>query len=1066
MLKNIIQKILIVFFVINLLLSYKTYDVYAKAQINFKNITIEDGLVQGTVETLFQDSKGYIWIGTNDGLCRYNGYEFKVYRMEEDSENSLINNYILDIKEDVDGNIWVATTDGLSRIHSNGQSITNYADDKQKGNLSNANINTILITKDNNILIGTADGLNIYNKDNDSFDIIFNDNKLVSSYIETLAEDSEGNIWVGTDNGISKINLQTGESISIQHNESLNSISDNEIYKLYYDNKGYIWVGTVNSGACKINLANNEVTRYSNVKNDENSLGGNFIKNFLRDRSGNMWIATENGLSKYNDKNDLFTTFKNKIYDRNSLVDSNVFSLIQDETGLIWIGTYAGISIFNPESEIQHYKSDPFDNTTISNNMVTALYEDKDGETWVGTKYSGIDILNREKDKIINIGTSSDNNILGTDDVYDIVGNENNIFIATNKGITRIDKERKEYKNYTEKDNEFYKCVRSLLYDDGYLWIGTKEGLAILNLETEELINLTYILEKYSPADKYISEIYKDLDGEYWIGMFVQGGLIRINPNDGKVTVYKNIESNKNSLSNNSIRSIVQGVDGEIWIGTSFGLNSLDKKSDRFERYTTKNGMANNTIYGVLIDEYGNPWCSTNIGISKINISTGLISNLDVTDGLQSNEFNGNAFFKNRNGELLFGGINGFNIIDTEKIKASENEYSLVLDSFKVNGLERKIKDVTKLKYYENNIYIEYFLPNYKNVNGTQYYYCLEGGNNEWMDMEGNSITLSNLSPGNYKVKIRARGNNGIISNESELRFAINPPFWGSKYAVIIYIIIIILFLFHNKYKVKKLDNMVEIRTKELSEEMKRNKELFNKIIDLEKRKNSYLINLSHELRTPLNVIYSTEQLIRTLNKKDEGIEKEKLNHYMKILKNNTKRLLKIINDLIDTSKIEHGSYNLDIKDVDIVYVVEEAALSLREYIKAKEIELIVDPEIEEKIIEADKNEIERCIINIVGNAFKFTNAGGFIRVEIKDLIHSVKIEISDNGIGIDKKYHELIFNRFNQVVDPTAEIKKGSGLGLTITKKIIDLHNGHIYVESELGKGSKFIITLPVKQK
>lgn len=746
MLKNILQKILIVFLVINLLLSYKSYDVYAKAQINFKNITIEDGLVQGTVETLFQDSKGYIWIGTNDGLCRYNGYEFKVYRIEEDSKNSLINNYILDIKEDAEGNIWVATADGLSRIHSNGQSITNYVDDEQNGNLSNANINTILITKDNNILIGTADGLNIYNRNNDSFEKIFNDNRLVSNYIETLAEDNEGNIWVGTDNGISRVNLQTGESTSIQHNENLNSISDNEVYKLYYDNKGYMWVGTVNNGACKINLVNNQVTRYSNIKNDENSLGGNFIKNFLRDRSGNMWIATEDGLSKYDDESDSFTTFKNKIYDRNSLVDSNVFSLIQDETGLIWIGTYAGISIFNPESEIQHYKSDPFDSTTISNNMVTALYEDKDGATWIGTKYSGIDILNRETDKIINIGSSSGNNILGDDDVYDIIGNENIIFIATNKGITIIDKKRKKYKNYTEKDNEVYKNVRKLFYDDGYLWIGTKEGLAILNLETEELINLTYILEKYSPTDKYIGEIYKDLDGEYWIGMFVQGGLIRLNPKEEKVTLYKNIENNKNSLSNDSIRSIVEGESGEIWIGTSFGLNRLDKKNDRFERYTTKNGMANNTVYGVLIDQYGNPWCSTNIGISKINISTGLISNLDVTDGLQSNEFNGNAFFKNRNGELLFGGINGFNIIDTEKIKASENEYNLVLDSFKINGLERKIKDVTKLNYYENNIYIEYFLPNYKNVNGIQYYYCLEGGNNEWMDMEGNSITLSNLS--------------------------------------------------------------------------------------------------------------------------------------------------------------------------------------------------------------------------------------------------------------------------------------------------------------------------------
>ena len=247
---------------------------------------------------------------------------------------------------------------------------------------------------------------------------------------------------------------------------------------------------------------------------------------------------------------------------------------------------------------------------------------------------------------------------------------------------------------------------------------------------------------------------------------------------------------------------------------------------------------------------------------------------------------------------------------------------------------------------------------------------------------------------------------------------------------------------------------------------MKRNNDLFKKVIDLEKSKNNYLINMSHELRTPLNVIYSTEQLIRELNKGDLGIEKDKLNKYMGIMRNNTKRLLKIINDLIDSSKIEHGSYRIDIKEVDIVYLVEEAALSLREYIEDKGINLIIDPEIEEKIIEVDENEIERCIVNIVSNAAKFTNIGGNIEVTIKDLNNHVKIEIIDDGIGIDKDHHELIFNRFNQVVDKNAEVKGGSGLGLTITKKIIELHEGEIYVESEVGKGSKFVIILPIKQK
>lgn len=1066
MLKRILKNIFIFIFIINIVLISNTYTVYAKAQINFKNITIEDGLIQGTVEALFQDSKGYIWLGTNDGLCRYNGYQFKVYRIEEDIKNSLSNNYILDIKEDNEGNIWVATADGLSKIHKDGQSITNYYEGVNKGGLSHANTNSILITKDNDILVATGSGLNIYDKETDSFREIFKEGILAGTYIESLAEDNYGNVWIGTYSGVSKINLVTEDVENFFHSESTNSINSDEIYKVYYDYKGYMWIGTKSDGACKINLKNNEITRYNNYSGDSDSLGGNFIRSFLRDDSGNMWIATESGLSKYNDETDNFTTFKNKIYDRNSIVDNNIFSLIQDKTGLIWIGTYAGISIFNPDSEIEHYKNDPFDNNTISDNMITALYEDEDGDTWIGTKYSGVDIINSNRDKYINISSKSENNIFGTDDIYDIVGNGDNIFIATSKGITIINKKSKSYKNYNEINISIGKTVKCLLYDDlGYLWIGTKSGLAILDLKTDEIIDITYILNKYSPNDKYIGDIYKDSDGEYWIGTFVQGGLIRINPNTKKVSVYKNIENDNKSLSNNAVRTIISGSSNELWIGTSFGLNKLNKDTEEFERYTTKNGIANNTIYGILLDSSGNPWCSTNMGISKLNLDTGLISNLDVTDGLQSNEFNGNAYFKNSNGEFLFGGINGFNIIDPESIKGNNSIDYLVLDSFKVNGVERKEKELGSFNYYENNLYIEYFLPNYKNVSSIQYYYFLEGGNDEWTLMDGNSITLSNLSPGSYNLKIKARSNNGIISEESKLSFKIKPPFWAGRYAVIFYVLAIALFIIYNKYKMKKLDNMVEQRTLELSEEMQRNKELFDKIIDLEKRKNSYLINLSHELRTPLNVIYSTEQLIRALNKKEEGIAKDKLNNYMRIMKNNTNRLLKIINDLIDTSKIEHGSYNLNIEKVNIVYIVEEAALSLREYIEAKEIDLIIDPEVEEKIIEVDKNEIERCIINIVGNASKFTSAGGFIKVEIRDLDEYVRIEISDNGIGIDKKYHGLIFNRFNQVVDPNSEIKKGSGLGLTITKKIIDLHSGEIYVESEAGKGSKFIIILPSRQ-
>ena len=1066
--KNIMLKIFLLTIIVNLTLINFNYDVSAKEQINFKNITIEEGLTQGTVEALFQDSKGYIWIGTNDGLNRYNGYQFKTYRVEEDNKNSLVNNYILDIKEDNEGNIWVATANGLSKIHSDGQTITNYLDNNEEGNLSHANVASILITSDNKILLGTADGLNIYDKDTDSFKRIFEGDKLTEQYINSLAEDNEKNIWVATENGISKINLETGYSKSFTYDSNNdNTISENNIYKVYYDSDGYIWAGTYNSGAFKINIKTDEITRYYSEDEDDKALGGSFVKNFLKDSRGNIWICTDGGLSKLNGDNKSFTTYKNKMYDKNSLIDNNIFSVIQDRTGLIWVGTYSGISIFNPDRKISHYKNDPFDSKTISDNMVTALYEDEEGILWIGSKNEGIDLLNRETDRIKNLREGNPSDIIPSDCIYDITGNDKKVFIATDKGIAIVDKSSQTGKVYDESTGLPNNIVKSIYYDDlGYLWIGTPTGLSILNLATDEIIDITDIIKEYSPSDQYIGDVYKDSDGEYFIATFVQGGLIRINPKTKEIKAYRNEEKNKKSLSNNSVRTITEGEKGEIWIGTSLGLNKFDKNTEKFKRYTTKDGMANANIYGILIDTYGNPWVSTNMGISKINKKTGKVINLDITDGLQSNEFNGKAYFKNKNNEFIFGGINGFNIFKPEEIKEAESTYGITFDEFKVNGIDINNLDSKKLNYDENNIYIEAFLPNYINPNGIQYYYLLEGGSDEWTLMESNSITLSNLSPGDYVFNIRARNNNGSISESAKVTFTISPPFWASKYSVFMYILIIIFIIFNHKYKVKKLDELVGQRTKALTEEMKRNNELFKKVIDLEKNKNNYLINMSHELRTPLNVIYSTEQLIRELNKGERGIEKEKLNKYMVIMRNNTKRLLKIINDLIDSSKIEHGSYRIDIKEVDIVYLVEEAALSLREYIEEKGINLIVDPEVEEKIIEADQTEIERCIVNIVSNAAKFTKPGGNIEVTIKDLNNLVKIEVVDDGIGIDKDHHELIFNRFNQVVDKNAEVKGGSGLGLTITKRIIDIHGGEIYVESEVGKGSKFTIILPVKQK
>lgn len=1056
----------IIYMLLLIILLITTNIVYVSAynNINFKNITSEDGLSQGTVETIIQDDQGYIWLGTNDGLCRYNGYEFKIYKHDEELENSITNNYIVDIKQDNSGNIWGGTANGLSKIDTKTDLITNYNMNDEEKSLSHYNIGDILITKSGDVLVGTSDGLNIYNEKKDEFYRIFNkDSDLSSQFIRSLAEDENQNIWVATNNGIDKIDIKNNKNmISFKTGHGKFDISENDIYVVRYDPKGYIWAGALKEGLNRIDINTNEVKQYKNDDRDEKSLPGNHVKDILRDSSGNLWVGTDNGLAKYNEQTENFATYKNKIYDKTSLVNDEVFSIQEDESGLIWVGTYAGISMFDPNTNIEHYKKDPFDENSISDNSIHGIYEDKDGLLWVGTNSKGVNVINRKNYNVKHLNKTSKDYPISDDNINDIVGIDNKIFIATKNGLNEVDKDLKTINIYNTEDGICNNNITALFADSKKnVWIGTANGISVLNTNTNEIIDITDILTNHNIEDQYIKVIYEDSKGNYWVGCFIDGGLVKIDPNKRTIENYRNKKEDKTSISSNNIRSIVEDKNGNLYIGTSYGLNKLNESNNTFERYSEKDGLSNNTVYGLLVDDNNNLWASTNLGISKLDTNTMTFETFNIIDGFQGNEFNGRAYYKNKSGELFFGGINGLNIFRPNDINRSRYVPTVIFDEFKVNGKVYKDINNQEFKYNENTINISVFISNYKNTKNIQYMYKLEGVSDSWDISRSNNINYSYLAPGTYTLKIKARSYSGKVSDESAVKFIIKLPIWKSKAAILIYLIIITIVIYRTINSVKRLDNLVKNKTLQLTKEMEKNDKLLKKVIELEKRKNNYFVNLSHELRTPLNVISSTEQLVTELNKSKDGIGKSKLNGCMQVVRRNTKRLLNLINNIIDTAKIESGSYQLNIREHDIVYIVEEATLSLKDYIERKGIELIIDPEMEEKIIKCDEHEIERCIVNLVSNAAKFTPEGGTIEVTIEDLDEKVKIIVKDTGIGIDKKYHDSIFNRFNQVIDQGAESKGGSGLGLTITKQIIDMHGGQISVESELGKGCKFIIIL-----
>ena len=1053
---NIILILVCIFSCLKISTSYANI----RESFNFKNITIEDGLSQSTVETIYQDSKGYIWIGTDDGLNRYNGYEFKHYKHDKYDKNSIANNYIVDIIEDKNGYIWVSTIGGLSRINPDKDEIKNYYSKEDSGNLSNSNLWQILCTKDNRLIASTIDGLNVYDKNKDKFTrILYKEGELPSQYIYSLEEDINGHIWVGTDNGL--VELDKDLNIVKSYHDT---IGDSDVYNVYDDSKGNIWVCTLDNGLFKINLDDKSVENYKN-NNSKISIPSNNVRDIISDSEGKLWIATDKGLCTFDYEREEFITYNKKSYQSNSLIDDEIFCLLKDSSGLIWIGTYSGISRFNPNSNFTHFKLDPYEDNSISGNVIHGIYEDDDKTLWIGTNESGVNIINGESIKHLN----KENSNIVSDLIEDITGFKNYIFIGTNEGLSVLvknDKTAKNYTitNYTTKDGLPSNKIRSLFIDSkGYLWIGTNKGLAILDTNNNKIIDITYILDEMGVSDKFIRAVYEDSKGNYYIGCFLEGGLIKINPNTKEYKIYKNIENDDSSISNNSIRYINEDLYGNILVGTSHGINILNLSTDKFNHYTEKDGLINNTIYGILVDKNNGIWMSTNAGISKLSTEDATFKNFTITDGLQSNEFNGRACFKSKDGNMYFGGINGFNVFNSQDIELSTFEPKVIFDNFEINGTNKKDISNIKFKSNENNIKINFFTNDYKNTKTTQYYYKLEGLENEWNMTNSNSLVFANLGSGDYTLKIKTITQHGVMSDESSVHFTINPPIWRSNYAICIYLILIIISILRYMHKVNTLDRLVNERTNKLRKEMEKNEQLFKKVLSLEQNKNNYFVNLSHELRTPLNVLSSINQLIKEFTKKDNFITPEKLSYYMGIMDRNCSRLLSLINNLIDHTKIENNSYIINKKDEDIVYLVEETVLDMKDYIEEKGLELIFDTDVEEKVIRCDKVDIERCIINLVGNAVKFTPEGGLIEVLLQDLDDKVKIIVKDNGIGISEENQKIIFDRFNQVVDESSEQKGGSGLGLTITKQLITLHNGEIYVESEVGVGSEFIIILPV---
>ncbi|GAA4824433.1 two-component regulator propeller domain-containing protein [Algivirga pacifica] len=790
-----------------LLLLFNVFAQQDKAK--FRNLGLDDGLSQTSVFAILQDRQGFMWFGTEDGLNRYDGYEFKVYKADPLNKNSLANSYIYSLLEDGEGNIWVGTRKGVTKFNPEKELFTRYVHNPEDDNsIIDGRVHAIVEAKDGKFWLAMNNGLSVYDPSEDSFRNYYDKKDLPTRYVKSILETKDGTIWIGTDEGGLCKYLPDSDKFKIYAPDPTNrhTISDADAYALYEDRKGTLWVGTYGGGLNKFDPETEKFEHFRANENDPNALQSDIVFAIKEDLSGNLWVGTRGGgLSLMKKGAEGFTTFWNDPATQNSLAHNEIWTIYVDDAGLTWVGTGEGISIYNPKQyKFEHIAPNEASSNGLPHGFVWDILEDSDGTLWVATN-NGFTKYNRQTNTFkVYQHDPADPTSIPSDRVKAVVEQSSRyLWLATNGGgICRMDKQTETFKTFTTASpppsNLASNSVWELLKGRGdILWISSNVGLNKFNTKTFENTILNpdaqkpeHQLKSYGAETTYI-----DSDGVMWVG--AENGLVRYDPKSKTYTVYRHDENDPNSLSEDYINFIYEDQKKRLWVGTGSGLNLFDPKTETFKTYTEEDGLPNNVIYNAIEDKSGNLWLTTNFGLSKFNPDAMSFRNYTASDGLQSNEFNGNAYEILSSGEFMIGGINGFNIFHPDSIKDSDyvpqikiTEFDVVYQAIgagdEINGnviLDKNINYTKEidLSYEENVVSFEVASLHYAQPSKNRYKYMLEGFNDDWIEVAADQrkVTYTNLDPKEYTFKVLATNNDGVWAQKPlSIKISVHPPFW------------------------------------------------------------------------------------------------------------------------------------------------------------------------------------------------------------------------------------------------------------------------------------------------
>jgi len=1073
--------------------------------IQFRHITIEDGLSQSTVNCIFQDSHGFMWFGTENGLNRYDGYTFEVLRHDPADSNSLSHSWIWDIFEDSQKNLWIATWEGLNKYDPYQNKNTRYLPDREDPySISGTRPTSILEDEDGLLWIGTwGGGINVYDSEKDQFTSLrynpHDKSSIPSDQIRNIYYSSSKKIVAATWNGLAfiKKNTMGDYNITTYQNEhgNLESLNSNLISSAVENKSGELWIGTFGGGLYKFLAKTNTFKNYKNKKNDRHSLSSNGVMTLFVDSRDNLWVGTvADGLNKYERKYDHFTRYKYDPDEKNSLNGDNIFSIFEDNSGLLWVGAN-GLNIYNPEGKkFRHFTSDSKSHTSINHNQVTSFFEDQSGLLWIGTDGGGLNRYNTDTGEFYHYVHNPQQPVsLSNNNITSIVGGNNEIiWISTmGGGLNKLNlqTERSDHLAYNAgiPETEGMNFIKNVCMDNkGALWIATYDR----GLTKYDVVNDKYYHFRGDPEDEsallsnYILTVYADSENDIWIGSW-GSGICCYKQNDGCFVRYIHAPDRPGTICGNIINTIYESDRDStriLWVGTNSGLSYIDLSDpgpDNFKHVFQKDGLPGNVICSILEDGSGNLWISTNAGICKFNPSLKSFQNYDNNDGLQSNEFIAGASLKRKNGEFLFGGINGFNSLFPDSIKKSSFVPPIAFTSFKIFDKPVSFKqslntlDIIKLQYSQNFFSFEFASLDYTIPAKNIYAYMLEGFDKEWVYSGSRRyVSYTNLDPGNYVLKVKGTNSDGIWNQKgSSLKIIIIPPFWQTWWAYTMYSFLIIASILGiikmRSWKLEKekhqLEKVVNERTNEIQVKNIKLAEQTEKLQEMDEIKSRFFTNISHEFRTPLTLIKgpAEEMLNKTYHSNPQKA--------FSLILRNANRLLQLINQLLDISKLESGTMKLITTQQPLSSFISFVISSFSSLAESRNILLQYIKPQQEIEIYFDRDKLEKILYNLLSNAFKFTPENGFITVALNSIKTNsypkgaAEISVHDSGVGIPEDEVDHIFDRFIQGHSSSNNRLKGSGVGLALTKELVEIHCGEIRVSSHAEEGTEFDVILPL---